>query len=297
VVVADHHGPGLHRFDAAGNLLRSVVRQGSGPGEMRSSRWVASCGTDTLFLWDSTRRMILRWTHDLDYLDEVRPEDEPDSLRCRGDRGFLVAGLPAVFPPIGDSGERSSAEVWITDLDARRTGRIGSFPAMEGRAMGRRTVIASTGDLLVVGDGTGPHARVWREGALGEPGTDIAIGLPPRPPTAEEYEAAIRYHADFMASERGREVQFERLSAIRPPASLPPYVHLDALSDGTIWAEVSAEGAPRAHLMAYGPGGGVLADIQLSHPFTLFETGPDWLLGMRPAEGGALELVVFGVDR
>jgi hypothetical protein len=297
IVISDHHGPGIHRFDAQGRLERSVVRPGNGPGEMRGARWISTCGTDTLLYFDYSRRMFLHFTPELDYLGEYRPEEEPDALRCRGDKGLLVIGLPAVFPPMGDSGERSSSEAWVADFEGRRQGRIGTFPAWEGRALGRRTISTANGQFLVVGDGEGPRAEIWEEGALDGPVGRVTVGAAPRAPTAEDYEAAIRLRSDFIASERGREVQYERLSAIRPPASVPPYLHFDLLEDGTLWAQVSAEGAPRARFTAQTLEGELLADIELPHPFVPFEAGPGWFLGSRPADGGTQEVVLFRVVR
>lgn len=309
VVVADHHGPGVHRFSPRGELLRSFSRPGRGPGEIGTTRWISACGSDELLLWDYNRRVFLFLDHDLAYLGEARPEEEPDEIWClapspSGEEGaeprLLVLGFPHTFPPQGDSGERGTADLWITDFRGRRLATLGVVPHHENRAMARRTRLATAGDGYFLGlaeDATIRRHEIPVAGSDPVPVQVLQVGAVRRPPTPEEYEAAVQVRADFIASERGREVQYERMSAIPAPRTVPPYHELAAAPDGTLWVVTSTHAAPETRLEALDPGGERRAEVTLPFRFDLMEAGDDWLLGVRPGEGGSMEVVVLEVVR
>ena len=52
VVVANRGTRQLKYFDAQGNLLHNVSREGEGPGEMSWISWSVTCGTDSVYVWD-----------------------------------------------------------------------------------------------------------------------------------------------------------------------------------------------------------------------------------------------------
>ncbi len=312
VVVADHHGPGIHRFSPQGELLHSVSRPGGGPGEMRSARWVSACGSDELLLWDYTRRVFLFFDHDLVYLGEARPQEEPDEIRClaplsagetedeeRARPRLLVLGFPHVFPPQGDSGERGTADLWISDFRGRRVASLGVVPHHENRALARRTRLSTAQGAYFLG--LSEDATIRRHPAQQDAAAAavemLRVEEVRRPPTPEEYEAAVQARADFMASERGREVQYERMSAIPAPRTVPPYHELAAAPDGTLWVVTSTHASPETRLEALDPEGNRAAQVTLPFRFDLMEAGEDWLLGVRPGPAGSLEVLVLEVAR
>lgn len=52
IAVADRYANAVRFFDPAGRPLRTVGRDGEGPGEFRFPWWIAQCAADTLFVWD-----------------------------------------------------------------------------------------------------------------------------------------------------------------------------------------------------------------------------------------------------
>src|SRR5690606_33942303 len=53
LVIADHGAPSVLFFDLDGRRVRSVGRDGGGPGEFRQLSGAHACSADSVFAWDS----------------------------------------------------------------------------------------------------------------------------------------------------------------------------------------------------------------------------------------------------
>jgi hypothetical protein len=105
IVVADQYARRLRFFDGSGVPVRVVGGEGRGPGEFVDSRWLSQCGTDSLFVWDYTRRSILVFDTAGSYAREYRPRGQPHEVRCDRRGRFGMLGLPVdPLPPSVDGG-------------------------------------------------------------------------------------------------------------------------------------------------------------------------------------------------
>lgn len=59
-------------FDSTGNFVRSIGRQGSGPGEFHDANSLISLGPDTIVAFDRQARKVSLFTTDGDFVDEYR---------------------------------------------------------------------------------------------------------------------------------------------------------------------------------------------------------------------------------
>jgi formylglycine-generating enzyme required for sulfatase activity len=71
--VADWTGARIISFDGAGRYLRTLGREGSGPGEFRSPTALALEADGTLVVWDAGRAVLSRWSPAGAHLSEDRP--------------------------------------------------------------------------------------------------------------------------------------------------------------------------------------------------------------------------------
>lgn len=293
IVVADREGHALRFFDPSGRPLRTVGRDGEGPGEFRAPYWVGQCAPDSVFVWDA-------------FLDRMTVFDSAGrhvrQYHVRGDLAFMecsrsgvVAGL--VQPNMGmmsAAGPHYTAPLLLADTRGEVTKSLGDVPYAENRPLGKLTRFALSDDRLYVGSAESAYVDVYtldgrRMGVL-------PIGAARRRPTDREYERAIdRWLGPMTRS--AREFVRARLFEIPKPKSLPPYLDLLAEPDGTLWAQVPAPHDSATELRAIDPDGRILADLLVPQYLEVFEVGRDYILGMYEERDGEQHVVLYRLHR
>lgn len=108
----------------------------SAPGEFGNIVWIDRCGTDSLFFWDATRRMMIVTDSAGGFAREFRPEGNPWELSCSSSGWIGVLGLPHEYVPPGADGTRTTASVWAVDLEGRVVAEFPDVPLGENRPLG-----------------------------------------------------------------------------------------------------------------------------------------------------------------
>ncbi|MEK9502761.1 NHL repeat-containing protein [Gaopeijia maritima] len=300
VVIADQYAARLVFLDSTGSVYRTTGRRGEGPGEFGNPFRIDRCGTDSLFVWDYTRRTIIVTDTAGSFAREFRPAGAPWELTCSASGWFAALGLPREFLPPSADDARSDAPLWTMDRTGERILELPDVPIGDNRSLGRETRIAAARTALFVG--TADSAWVDRFPLAGpmEPGTQVGgvrIGIEGRTPTSRQFDDAIEALVAITPIERGREIQRRGYREIPPPDELPPYRHLFVDPDDLLWAVVSAPGDSITRLQATTPSGAMVFDGSLPGPLRVFEIGRDYVLGATADALGRESIVMYRLTR
>lgn len=270
-------------------------RAGSGPGEFGDLMWISRCGSDTLYAWDYSRRVIIVHDSAGAFRREFRPEGNPHEVSCWNPHFFFVMGLPDRYVAPSAEGEVVSAPLWTINARGDSIGGLGSVPFGENRALGRQTRIASASDVLYVG--TADSAWVDAYGPDGARKRSLPSGTSARAPTEADYERAIDRLIGVTPDRRVRERFREMYAALPMPDSMPSYVDLRVDPAGILWLVLPALRPKETRLRAFDQNGSVRADITLPLPITVFEVGIDYVLGAYNDPSDLDHVMVFRLNR
>jgi hypothetical protein len=166
VVVANVGTFELRLFDAGGAHLRSVGREGDGPGEFRNLRLAGSFAGDSLLAYDMRLRRATVFTADLTLVRSNTIPEARETTRSVGvlsDGSFVLARSPASVSAGGLARMPWSIDVLTPEGEVRVS--LGVFPGSEGYAVvppdggytgigvpfGRDVAFAVGRDRIVVG--------------------------------------------------------------------------------------------------------------------------------------------------
>lgn len=293
--IADQYGAVLHLLDSEGTVHRSVGRRGEGPGEFGNIMWLDRCGTDSLFIWDGTRRVVHVTDAAGTFVRDFRPQPAPWELSCSRAGWMGALGLPIEYLPPAADGRRASAPVWIMDREGTALSDTVVVPIGDNRPLGRRTGIAAGGAELWVG--TADSAWVDRRDLTGRLVGGTPVGVSGRTPTPEQFESSLVEMTTLSPNPRAQEIQRRQYEPLPIPEELPPYQHLFADPEGLLWAVTSAPGDPETAFMAVSPDGTVVFEGAVPRAVRVFEVGADYLLGKVADELGQESLVAFRIRR
>ncbi len=171
IAVLDAGADEVRVFSESGEVLSVFGREGDGPGEFRGPFGVESFG-DTIFLWDFSKAVFMRWTRDGELLSQVSAE-HPRTIH----EGALLSDGSLVIPLYETSETpaegRYRAQANLIRYQGSLFQDLGSFPYEEMRVGDRsgevipfrsRSLMAAGGDPLriaVVDDTNVPHVRVY----------------------------------------------------------------------------------------------------------------------------------------
>jgi hypothetical protein len=292
IAIADGSTLSVRFFSPTGQPTRSVGRAGQGPGEFRSIRWMGSCGSDSVYVWDlgSQRMSVIAGTSGevarqfrIPAGDASGPR--PFTVGCSRQRTFAYMTVPTTREATGvEHVVRGSAPLVVTDGDGRVVRQVaavasGEMGAIGGagfpRPLGKNTSFALVGDRVFIG--TADSAAIDEYLPDGSKRT-IRWTAPERPATQKHMDEAID-EITGMAPPAARERATASLRQIAMPKLLPPYSALLPDVDGAVWIVQSFPGDPTTSLRAVRPGGEVVASVELPRALTVFEIGRDYILG------------------
>lgn len=296
IVMADRFGPPIYFFDLDGEVVRSAGREGEGPGEFLAPRWVDTCGTESIFVLDYNRRVVVVLDFDGNFVREFRPENRPDRIQCLSDSALVILDLPDEFPPFSGDGTRGSSKVWVSDHEGREVLHVGTFESYEARVMGRMAYVAGVDGRIAVGTGDSTSVEVFE--ADGTAAGTLPIGQPPRAPTAEEYERELEFWLSPAEGDPERRAILRSMYDVAPPPDeVYPYRRLLGDSEGVLWAVASTLGEEITRLQAVDSAGTLRADFTVPNGFEPLEIGSDYMIGRQIAEDFSQELVMYRLLR
>lgn len=315
IAVADAEGV-LRFYNPAGGLRTSVGRNGSGPGEFQRIVWIGQCRPDTVFVWDlPLARMTVvsregRVIRQYPVPARGARSSVPFKVACNMDGVFLFQSLPREFQahPSEPGVVRGRAPVWIGDSGGETIATIGTIPTDEmvelggdhgargggPRPLGSSTALTVSRTRAFVGTADSAFVEVYELSGGRRRGISPVIDR--RRPTPQNHQHAVAaVLAEFPPSLR--QALGKELASVPLPTRLPPYFGMRVDSQGLLWILLSAPGDPYTRMRAFTEDGVLLADLHVSYPMTVYEIGPDFLLGLRESRDGEARLVVGRLER
>lgn len=304
IVVGDAGAKRLAIFDLDGRLVRTVGREGRGPGEFQHVGWVGAAG-DSLVVWDPFLARI-----SIHSVDGTLVRTAP--VRVGGffpavHGSFSDGSLLVSVPPLSGRAPVPAGRAWrdtATYLRIATTGEVldtvGRFPGMEqyespspdrrtfrtvSLPFGRVTGAAASGDRFFVA--TGDNYRVDVFGSAGQPLPPVLRTGPPLALTEADVAEYTR-RAVEAAGPRAHEVRAELAAAPLPP-TIPPTASVLADVEGRLWVEEGQPMSARARgsrWSVFDAAGRWMARAEGPPRFRPFQIGGDWVLGRYTDDDG-----------
>lgn len=159
-VVGESQSATLLFLDAKGKLLRTVGRQGQGPGEFVGGIFINQCAGDSLFAWDSRTNRVSVFTASGSFVRQI----PAFATRVTCSRAGVIAMLLPPAAPVPGRGGGMMSSVKLLNLTGDSVGGVAQVPWGENRLFGASTSIALRGGELYVGTGREPAIDVYDRG-------------------------------------------------------------------------------------------------------------------------------------
>ena len=294
----------LEVFAADGRHVRSMGREGDGPGEFRSIFFVGCLPGDSVGAWDPLLGRLSVFGPGGEYTRGTSPTALLGGPLPRvhgllpGGRFVLAVRGSGGFPASGRVA-RDTAEWLVLDFEGKRVASLGRFAGTEQIAhvdatgmlvrplpFGRSTVSAVRGDAIYAGSGDAYEVSVY--GAGGEPRSRIRADRTPVPVTRQDVEAYRRELVTVGGDARSRQRQAALLDGAPYPQRMPAMTGLQVDSEGNVWVqEAQPHDAGSAQLWTvFAPDGVVRGTVRLPRDLRVTQIGLDWVLGLALGEDG-----------
>lgn len=310
LTVVDSDSPILRQYDAQGMHIRSMGRDGRGPGEFRAPLRLVRDSLGQLLVWDPVQRRITWLTADLEV---VRTE------RLAGPRAIHVGALlpdgSRVMPVFYQSVQPTQTGPW------RPTAALALFkpnsavadtlmvyrgPEMMGQADGssrpfafpRHTAVAAGGSppRIVVGDTETFDLAVFdRDGTLT---MRVRRSTPLQRVTREDVERQRREWLALLEETPNEQFWRQRYADVFGPPTLPAFAEVFVDPTGHLWVQEYRPFAPTLRLFAvFDPGGRWLGQVSLPDNLDVLEIGLDYIVGWTRDELDVPYVHVYDLDR
>jgi hypothetical protein len=294
VLVADGQAKNLRWYDAAGRHVRTVGREGAGPGEFRHVSRLVPYRADTVVVVDWMNRRIT-------FLGGDGTVIRDESTRTGGETG---TDDPIAYAPDGSAilrarparadVPRGLARDTFT-LRRRSIGsgaytELGSFPGTEAvymdaggggfsviaRAFGPCACVVPLADGFVAG--TGEIPEMVRYDAQGHPERRIRWSGTRRPVTPSDVSA---HRARELASAQDRTWMEQLLGEMDYPQEMPVYANVVADAGENLWVRrYDPEPETAAEWWVFTPEGRLLGTVETPAGLRVREIGADHVLGI-----------------
>jgi hypothetical protein len=294
VLAGDLGSAPLRIFGTDGKLVRTVAREGKGPGEITYLARLFRCG-DAIISYDINGRRLIRWAFDGTLVREFRfavPEGQqiPYTSACNATGRFAHVGWGA-RTELKAGYHRDTVAVWRADSADAPPTLFDSVPSSErwgqtyeGRVVGTRPLpfakqplIGVSSDRIYIATGDADGVRAY--GLDGARLPNIPMATAPMPVTP----ADIRDLTEREVLEEGESARgyVEReLGSITFPETKSATSQLIVDAEGLLWLRPSvAAGATRAEWQVMNAAGQLLATLSLPAALEIFEIGDDYILG------------------
>lgn len=292
VAVADAGTKRIDLFDAAGRRVRTLGREGRGPGEFAHPAWIGLRG-DTLRVWDMVQARVTLFDTAGRLIRTEPPVTNLGSFpRVAGqfaDGSLLLLGGSTKAWRTGPF--RDSLLLVRAHIADGRRDTLGRVPGDEqfgsvspdGRVsetnplpFGRHTLVAVQGDRVYLGTGdssmivSSADGRSWRRAA--------AVPGEPRRVTARDID---EYWARLLVQGAGSGSPGERLEGIEYPEAYPPYADIRTTSGGDLWVLLPprpSEWGVGSRWIAFAPDGMARGTVYVPGRTRILEVGDGWIL-------------------
>jgi hypothetical protein len=317
LLIADRGENSIRLFDATGVLQRTTGRSGQGPGEFQSMMWAGRCGTDSLLVWDLSRRQatMIAASGDLTRQFAIPASDTahmPFRFSCSPRGAIAYESAPRRIPGAPPNAERPdimgvNAAVYSVDRDGRVLLRLGDVPGGEvvavtspsggrgavPRPLGRTAHVAAMDGAVVISSADSAFVTmIHADGTQNRYALPIAI----RAPTRAEFDGAIQSLAT-MTPATMRQAMIQQLSAVPVPSRLPPVSALLTDTEGLLWVQTTPAGGTALDFLVMQNDGRVVARVRVPMGLTVFDIGRDYVLGSYSDSDDEMHVVVLRLRR
>jgi len=312
IVIANGGTQNLRFFDATGAHVRSVGREGEGPGEFRQLGPVTVLPGDSLAAYDWNLRRVSYFGPDGAFVRSVNlefPTGFPTPVGRFSDGAWLcVRGF--TFSPGGDGSQivRDTVPLLVFEPTGALRDSIVRMPAPEffvrtsGRSafarslpFGRTTEAAISGDRFFAGHSE--RYEIARYSAAGRPDLILRLDRPPTPIAPAELQ---RYKAEELedADATFRHEAARNLEEMPYPATYPAFADVLVDRAGQLWVlDYPRPGNDERRWVVYTPDGHALGTVTTPPAVRVLEVGGDYLLGVWQDELDVEYVRLYRLDR
>jgi hypothetical protein len=308
IVVANAGTHEIRFYDRAGRFIRSVGREGAGPGEFRSITWLRRFATDSLAVFDRRSLRITIFDDDGELIRSLNVAQLP-GITFPNPIGLFDDGKVLVNSPTSpDQGSsatriiRDPVTCHLVDSDGRLIGSVGDHPGMEyyratlrGQSVGMPLPFGKMPQFEVFKDRFFVGASdAYEIGIYGEDGTLrrlIRLDQENAKLAAEEIERYRRMRLERARTPEARQRVERELNDVPFPETMPAYGPIMADREGNLWVRqyLPPAGDP-THWRVFDAEGRLLALVETPGGFLPLEMGSDYVLG-RWRDGMSVEYV------
>lgn len=298
LVVADDAEHTLHWFDAAGRFRFTRGREGGGPGEFRSIRWMSMCAQDSLYVYDAMQDRVAVYASDGRYVRQRSAVGFVNIEACAPD-GTLI-GL-SFTSPAAPGGLQRGAIIALrasNQLDTLQANTVLAQTIPLGVRL--RAVVGreANGRLLAI-YGVGDSAQLTVR-TLDRPHTTrtVGAGATSRAPTTAQYDAAVDYWAAVIpGTSAEHDVMRGYMRRLPKATQLPAYsaLFVDPVTQ-LLWVQRSHAGDGETVLERRTLAGALQGLVRIPTDVTVFDVRDGHLVGrVADAASGEETVVVYRV--
>lgn len=308
IIAADAGNNRIVYLDQLGNLLATVGRTGSGPGEFRLPRWFGVCSSGDLAIMDAATDRLTFFNTAGKLVGSVQTPSGvgfDQMVWCSGaDRWFMLLNMNSVEPRRGERSEVRTALVRIRggtmDTIARRGSQIYYFsrriPAFSPVPLGAATLASAGKDRLFYctnGDGA---CQVFD--TLGTVMATFTLRLRRLRVSRKDWQAAVQDQIDREPLLRVRKRMATVLEELPAERSFPLIDRIQADARGRLWVRTFDNyRSPMAAWVIVDTEGRATALVATPRDLNLFQVGDDHLLGFTRDRDGVERIVMYRVHR
>jgi hypothetical protein len=308
IVVANGGTLDLRFYDSSGTHVRTVGREGDGPGEFRDVNLVGTFAGDSLLVLDVRLQRATVYAPDgtLARGYTLAEGSLAQEIGVLADGGPVLSRFYAREDETGVAREPRTVEVLGPDGLLRAT--VGTFPGREasivippagrvsmGVLFGRGVQYAAAGDRIVVGTTDAFSIRQYGPG-----GELVRLIRSEQPRTLVDPAEREEMFARLPRNGRGSLAQYQQQAI----AAMPRYDTLPAFSDLrldgglNLWVrEASGFSAQVARWQVFGPDGLFVARVELPVGIEILEIGEDYLLGNVRDDLGVQRIRLYALEK
>jgi len=315
IVVANGGTKQIRFYDASGKFLRSVGREGGGPGEFKQLGGLFRLPADTIaaFDWNLRRVSLFSPTGELvrSFLLTVPGNSGFLSpVGTLGDGRFLVQkNVVFMSGKVSTGASRDSVTFYVADSVGTLVDTVGTFIGSEryvmadknmmsvtSLAFGRESYMAACDSSVVFGandtyafeqlDPTGRLERIVRRTHETVPVTNADISAYKDEQIAEATDANWRRLEERM------------LAAMPYATTMPAYNALRTDALGNVWVqEYTAPGDSSNVWTVFNREGWMLGPVTVPHGFQVRDIGADYVLGLWKDENDVEHVMEYGLRK